>query len=124
MNVVLYTRDMEPITIIDLPMWALEQGERQRIVWVAVMDRLPALSDPSPINIESLKMRTVSLHFHRITLREKRGWMILVDDEETALELTPSWLPGQQRRINDHRRSIRQLATALLDTLARGAGGH
>jgi len=27
-NVVLYTRDMEPVTVIDLPLWALEQGEK------------------------------------------------------------------------------------------------
>ena len=36
MNIVLYTHDFEPITVVDLPMWLLEALERDGSVKVAV----------------------------------------------------------------------------------------
>ena len=36
MNVVLYTNDFEPITILDLPLWLLDRLEEQGAVRVAV----------------------------------------------------------------------------------------
>jgi len=36
MNVILYTQDFEPITVVDLPHWLLEAVEREGAVKVAV----------------------------------------------------------------------------------------
>jgi len=40
MNIVLYTQDFEPITVIDLPMWLLDKVDSEGYVKVAVPKRL------------------------------------------------------------------------------------
>ncbi len=127
MNVVLYTRDFEPITIIDLPMWALEHGERLRYVGVEVMDpisdtHLLPLEPPEPLPL--LQARRVNLEFHPIRMPDKRSWLITVDDDVLALKLKPSWLPGQRGAINEYERTTRNLSRMLIDVLARGVRGH
>lgn len=116
MNIVLYTRDMEPITIIDLPMWAIEMGESQRFVRVAVPMR-PMTSCPlnEPMR---LRCRKVDLEFHKmINMNRRTSWFVTVHDEETALMLTPSWLPGQRGAINKYERGIKDLSSMLLMAL-------
>lgn len=124
MNTVIYTRDMEPITVIDLPLWALEAGERQAVVRVAVIDPVPEKpllpSDPVP----QVYDRVVSLEFIPIRLGARRSYLIMTHDEELALLLRPSWLPGQRAKINDYERWTKELSHMLLQTLARGMGGH
>ena len=36
MNTVLYTQDLEPITVVELPLWLLETAEREGAVKVSV----------------------------------------------------------------------------------------
>lgn len=125
MNVVLYTRDMEPITIIDLPLWALKHGERLGFVQIEHIDSVTMnrLEKGDPV-IQGMVARRITLEFIPIRLQDKRSWLVMVDDEALALELLPGWLPGQRKSINAYERSISSLAKALLETLARGAGGH
>lgn len=120
MNVVLYTRDMEPITVIDLPMWALEAAERRDMIRLAVMDPIPFASlsvlDPLP----SATLTTVGLQFHRMRLPGGRNsWLVTVDNDEVALKLKPAWLPGQRARINEYEKTTRQLASMLLGVLSQ-----
>lgn len=130
MNVVIYTRDMEPITVIDLPMWALEFGERMDYVRVALPNDVVMATPASETWKEAeAKMRVVTLEFVAIRLARGhhdpvRRWLIVADDDELALALRPSWLPGQRRKVNEYERANRELATLLLNTLAHGAGGH
>lgn len=123
MNVVLYTRDMEPITVIDLPMWALQVGERRGMVAVDVMPPLnPKWLDPKENLLDHF--RRVYLEFHRIRFHDKQSWLVTVDKDELALLLKPAWLPGQRAKINKYERTTRELSRMLLDVLARGVGGH
>lgn len=124
MNVVIYTRDMEPITVIDLPKWALDVGEKRRFVQVAVTDPVTSLEHLRSEDINQLRSYVVTLEFCPITLRKAHSWVIVADDDILALKLHPAWLPGQQRQINEFRRINRELSAALLSVLARGVGGH
>lgn len=129
MNVVIYTRDMEPITVIDLPMWALEFGERMAYVRVALDTEVllapPAPSSPSTIDtLRVVTLEFVPIRLSRVHHDPARRWLIVTDDDELALALRPSWLPGQRRKVNEYERANRELATLLLNTLARGMGGH
>lgn len=121
MNVVIYTRDMEPITIIDLPMWALEAGERRMFVSLGIVDEVKLANARDPVDVTA---RTITLEFTLIRLGDVRSWLITTRDDELALLLRPSWLPGQRRKINEYERNNRRLASMLLDVLARGVGGH
>lgn len=120
MNVVLYTKDMEPITVIDLPMWALELAERQGIVRLAVPDEVRTFAE-----FGSAHCWIVSLEFHRLLMPSgSQGWIVTVDNDELALKMRPSWLPGQRGQINDYESVTRSLCSMLRDVLARGVGGH
>jgi hypothetical protein len=124
MNIVLYTMDMEPITIIDLPMWAIELGEKERMVAVAVI-RPPSRTPFENTPLE-LSTQVVYLRFHPLVFYGKKNWIITVENEELALLLKPSWLPGQRKQINDYERQVENLSFALLQALSAlaGKGGH
>ena len=126
MNIVLYTKDMEPITIIDLPVWALEIGEKRRMVAVELMDPARVAQPEDMSDVPRIMSRTVWLDFHPIRFNDQKSWLITVENEELALLLKPSWLPGQRKAINDYERDVQNLSFALLQTLRglAGKGGH
>lgn len=122
MNVVIYTDDLEPITIIDLPIDFCRMGYERRFVRVAVMMPISVMLETDPMLLEDY---IVTLKFDKLKKSNKRGemiesWIITTDDEVLALKLKPSWLPGQRGAINDYERVIDSLSNALLSTL-RGA---
>lgn len=125
MNVVLYTRDMEPITVFDLPMWALEYAERMGRVRIQVADPVDMNQLMPGQRVDSMRFHIVTLEFHRLLLsRDRESWIVTVDDDVLALKLRPSWLPGQRAKINQYESETKKLAGMLLDVLSRGVGGH
>jgi hypothetical protein len=117
MNVVLYTPDFEPITVIDLPMWGIDRistGERFRV------------AIPSPVSCHAISQSTpmmerilqISIYAERLIWRNKEKKLIFItDDDETALLLKASWLPGQQGEINSMHHTISLLSHALMRSL-------
>ncbi|NCZ47563.1 MAG: hypothetical protein EBX59_08350 [Betaproteobacteria bacterium] len=96
MNVVLYTMDFEPITVIDLPMWMLDHIEKTGGCKVAI--KRPVTTD----FIERVAIGTVEGP-ECVAIRQARlRWMdgsiktiLVTEDDELALTLKPEWLPGQ-----------------------------
>jgi hypothetical protein len=125
MNVVLYTRDMEPITVIDLPLWALEFAQRMGRVRIEAADPVDMNQLIPGQRVDSLRFHIVTLEFHRLLLsRDRESWIVTVDDDVLALKLRPAWLPGQRAKINQYESETKKLAGMLLDVLSRGVGGH
>ena len=122
MNIVLYTRDMEPVTIIDLPIdllnWAT--NENSGYLRLAVPNPNPSCwlgGQYMPIAFDSY---TVGIEFQRLILRSRvESWLAIVDNDEYALMLKPSWLPGQQAKINYYEKTNRDLAFALLEHMRK-----
>lgn len=124
MNVVIYTDELEPITIIDLPIDFCRMGYERRFVRLAVMMPISVMIELDPLDSDC---HIVTLVFDKLNKRNKHGqliesWIITTDDEVLALKLKPGWLPGQRGAINDYERIIDSLSTALLSTL-RGSLG-
>jgi hypothetical protein len=119
-NIVLYTKDFEPITVIDLPLWALEMGEHRGFVRVAVMEPVPYVAMSQQDLILTSEVKTVTLEFHSMRWLNKQGRFITVDNDVLALKLKPSWLPGQRGRVNEYERTIRDLSTKLIEVLSLG----
>lgn len=116
MNVVLYTKDFEPITVLDLPLWLLEQLEKQGAIRVAVM-RPPKLS-PSPADFTMPEMVTIYCE----KLRWKDGTtkpILITHDEELALVLRPEWLPGQRQVIQGYQKAMRSLTDSLIKAMRK-----
>lgn len=90
---VLYTRDLEPITVIDIPMrlWdMLARGDRVKLP-VYDTDYLN-LREPAPCI-------TVSLYAEKFRYRDAEALMLFTCDEEHALLLQADFLPGQRTEV-------------------------
>jgi len=118
MNVVLYTQDFEPITVLDLPLWLLEQMERQGAVRVAVQQPLKVTAPEGPIDFEPPPI--VTIYCER--LRWKDGTVkpvLITNDDELALALRPAWLPGQNASIQSYKAVIRGLTDQLVKAMRK-----
>lgn len=119
MNIVLYTSDFEPITVLNLPVWLLEQLEQVGQVRVAVMEPVklqaaPELQDTIP------ELKTVAIRCEKLRWRDGSLKPILItDDEELAMILKPEWLPGQRASINGYKQAIRTLTDQLVRALRK-----
>lgn len=88
MNTVLYTKDLEPITVLNMPVWVQEEIEKYGSGRIAVrgpkdgeeMQDMPTML----IEVEKLQTKTGDTAKFFVT-----------QDEELALSIVPQWLPGQ-----------------------------
>ena len=93
MNAILFTLDFEPITVIDLPMWAHEIALDRRYFRVEVMEP-PKLY--AGMEIRLIEPKTVTIRAEKFIWLDKSERIIYVTaDEEAALLLQSSFLPGQ-----------------------------
>jgi hypothetical protein len=85
--VVLYTKDLEPITCVDLPVEVQEEIERVGIGKIPVLSKLGAdISTAKMLYIRPLKILGPNLATHVF---------FVTQEEELALSVSPQWLPGQ-----------------------------
>lgn len=114
MNIVLYTQDFEPITVVDLPHWLLEAVEREGSVKVAVKRPITAdfiervavgsVEGPETVTIEVKRLRWYDGHIKPIYVTK---------DEVLALTLKPQWLPGQVLQVQNFQGAIGWLGKEL-----------
>ena len=120
MNIVLYTRDFEPITILDLPVWLIEQMEKQGRVRIAVQEppttQWMMEADPTTPH----QPKTVVLECYRLRWSDgSQKPIIVTQDDELALTLRPDWLPGQRASINNYKQTINNLVYMLKKAMNR-----
>jgi hypothetical protein len=114
MNIVLYTHDFEPITVVDLPMWLLEALEREGSVKVAVkrpitpdfVERVAVGSVEGP---ETVTIQAKRLRWHDGSVKP----IYVTNDEVLALTLKPEWLPGQVLQVQNFQSAIGWLGREL-----------
>lgn len=120
MNVVLYTADFEPITVLDLPVWLLEQMEKVGYVRVAVQEPITNIlmqEDPSPVMWEP---KIVTIRCEKLRWKDGTTKPILITpDEELALMLKPEWLPGQRAAVNSMKGTIKFLTNELVKVMRK-----
>ena len=114
MRAVLYAKDMEPITVINLPPTVAHYLERYGRVRVPVaLPALPWVAGTSP-TYEPL-MRTVDIFAERLVRHGRETLMLFTRDEENALLLKCAFLPGQQAGLQELEREhyVKGFAAAL-----------
>jgi hypothetical protein len=114
MNIVLYTHDFEPITVVDLPMWLLEALERDGAIKVAVKRPITpdfvakvavgSVEGPETVTIEAKRLR-----WHDGSIKP----IYVTKDEVLALTLKPEWLPGQVLQVQNFQSAIGWLSNQL-----------
>lgn len=113
MNVVIYTGDFEPITVLDLPVWLLDVLEQVGVARVAVAEPPKVTTAEDPVN--SYGPKIVTIYCERLRWKDGTTKPILVTpDEELALLLRPEWLPGQRQAINHYKETIRGFQDLLI----------
>lgn len=117
MRVVIYAPDFEPITVVELPEFAVEYLEKYGRVSLRVL--------PPPMEMMlSAGAMPAAATFHQVDiwaekLRFPRGehLMLFTRDDEMALLLKAAFLPGQRSALRDAER--RAFARGFLDALQR-----
>ncbi len=102
MNIILYTHDFEPITVVDLPHWLLEAVEREGAVKVAVKrpitpDFIEQVAVGSVEGPETVTIQARRLQWSDGTVKP----IYITNDEVLALTLKPEWLPGQRLQVQN-----------------------
>ena len=121
MNVVLYTNDFEPITILHLPSWLLEQLERQGSVRVAVLRPVQFGDLENKVPVGSVEgPEVVTIYCERLRWKDGTTKPILITyDEELALSLRPDWLPGQRATVQSYKKIVRHLTEQLVRVMRK-----
>lgn len=103
MRAVLYAYDLEPIMIIDVPMNAVEYLKKTEIVRIHV-PTIPRTTFPlsEPIQTE---FKLVTIRAEKFVFRDVETLMLFTHDEETALQMKATFLPGQLGAIQDIQRN-------------------
>ena len=114
MNIILYTPDFEPITVVDMPMWLLEAIERDGAVKVAVkrpltQDFIERVAVGSVEGPENVVIRLAKLRWMDGTIKP----IYVTDSEVLALTLKPEWLPGQRLQVQNFESAIGWLSGHL-----------
>lgn len=111
---VLYTEDLIPITVIDLPAWGIDMlrdGDRFK---VPVME--PVMSKVCDEKIISSFFKEVTIWGEPMYRGNRRSMLLFTDDEELALKLSAEMLPGQQKEFQA------QYRKGFIDAIIRTLG--
>lgn len=120
-NTVLYTHDMEPITVLQLSQRAVDYLRTTGMVRIPVM---PANYMP---RIPTDHLEPIDAYIVTITMDViRKGYqtypILLTHDEESALLLRSAFLPGQQRaRAADYASGVAHGFLLALEKLGGGA---
>jgi len=124
MNTVLYTQDFEPITVIDIPMWLLDEVERQGGARVTIAGASGSTST-GRLSVQESQLVPED-KIITIQLAKIRWWdgtlkpILIADNEQLVLQLKPEWLTGQRAHINFVDHTLQHLKQLLHRALRHG----
>lgn len=103
-NVIVYTTDFEPITMIELPVKLLEEAKQHKTLALK-------LKNPETPDEQLGIVRLVYLEMPWIDNTLKP--ILVTHDEVLALKLKPTWLVGQRVVIRAYERMLKLLTDKL-----------
>ena len=115
MRVVIYAMDFEPITIVELPGFAIDHIEKYGRVSIPVQSS-PSLV-PSIGHIDDVPFKVVRIQAEKFRYHNYVQFMLFTPDEESAMLLKASFLPGQQATLQQ--RELNAFAAGFLAAIQR-----
>ena len=100
MNVVIYSEDMEPITVLDLPMPVLDKAAVEGQVQLRVRAQNTRCREDQTCVLKYVELLTRDGHF---------VCALTTEDEVAAMLAKPGWLPGQRGQLNYYLNKIKNL---------------
>ena len=98
MRAVLYTHDMEPITVLEIPGEWQVFLETHGQMYLACMPPM-RVTPPDPNEPIRMDFRQVRITVEKFIRRGQIYWMLFTQDEESAMLLKSTFLPGQQKEV-------------------------
>jgi len=120
MQAVLYTNQLEPITVVDIPMFLWDMLSKGQHIRLAVQEPVGL----TPYKYEEaicLNMKTVTVYGERILRRKSEALMLFTEDEESALMLKADFLPGQRGELEA--RDRKSFANGFIKALENFSNG-
>lgn len=117
MRTVLYTHDLIPITVLDLPAKAMRLIEERGYVRCEALEPMPLTVDESRRPYPP-RLRVVTITAERFCRGRTEAWMLFTHDEESAMRLKAAFLPGQTGEVRA--REQRAFAQGLLTAIGLG----
>ena len=112
MRVVLYTEDLEPITVVELSQLAVDY------LRVTGFVSLPVLADAALLSAcGAVQIRSVVIKAEWMIRHSKKHMLLTTDDEVAAMKLRSAFLPGQWEAV--HAREAVAFARGFLAALER-----
>lgn len=111
---VLYTTDLEPITVVDLPQWAWDLLARGDRIYLAAPARGISFTHPESPADEPAPV-TVSVFAEQIRRGRHATLMLFTHQDADALQLKSALLPGQ--RADDQARRRRAFYAGVVEGL-------
>ena len=105
MRAVLYAYDLEPITIIDVPLSAIDHLRKHSVarIHVPTYPRVMPSNLAAPVDCE---FKVVTIRAEKFVFGDQETMMLFTHDEETALQMKATFLPGQLGAIQDLQRNV------------------
>lgn len=100
MNVVIYSEDLEPITVLDLPMQVLDRAASTGQVQLRVRAKNTRYREDQVCTLKHQELLTREGHFVSV---------LVTEDEVAAMLAKPGWLPGQRGQLNYYFDKIKNL---------------
>lgn len=105
MNTVIYSTDIEPITVLDLPLALLEKA--------AVEGQAKLLIRGN--NTKYGNQVCILKHTRLLTIEGEFVSVLTTEDETAAMLAKPTWLPGQQGQVRFYIERIDSLKKQIKD---------
>jgi hypothetical protein len=102
MNTIIYSRDFEPITVVDLPMDVLDSAEQKGGIMLALRNGEEAAR--GLIHVNCYKMPWIDGSLKPV---------LVAHEEELAMLLKPDWLVGQRAVVGAYQRTVKILSDKL-----------
>ena len=103
MHAVLYTHQLEPITVVDIPMFLWDRLAKGESIVLEVLEPFK-VTPYSGGPIDFAPPRRVAIFGELIRRREHETLMLFTGDEENALLLRAEFLPGQRGEVRNRER--------------------
>lgn len=110
MNVIIYTQDFEPITVIDLPMWVLDNLEKHGRARIKAGSSEGADVKYEVVDIYCAKIRWIDGSLKPI---------LVTPDEVIFLKAKASWLPGQKDTVTSYKEHIKSITNRLIKAMRK-----
>lgn len=115
MNVIICTKDFEPVALVDLETAAVDVAMRRRFAFIGITDYRPSFAPDD--SDQPIEFERVTFEFFELVLPGNRRLVLATTDSAKVIN-------GLRLTCRTHIQNLAQVESALTGDLTSGFGGH